>query len=129
MKYMKWVGVLAALLLVSSCFMPWYSIDWRNITISGVEAGEKLGKPGYWHFVFAFFFLLFTWIPKIWAKQWNLFIAAMNMAWMIRNFFALAACSGGECPERLWGIWLVLISSTFMLLAALFPRIKVPVKE
>ena len=129
MKYMKWVGLAAALLLIGSCFMPWYSIGWKNITISGVEAGEKLGKPGYWHFVFAGFFLLFTLIPKIWAKQWNLFIVAMNMAWVIRNFFALAACSGGECPERQWGIWLVLISSVLMLLAALFPGIKIPEKK
>jgi hypothetical protein len=128
MKYLKGVGVVAALLLISACFLPWYHISWRALTISGIEAGDKLGKPGYWHFVFAFCYLVFTLIPKIWAKQWNVFIAAINMAWMIRNFFALAACSGGECPERQWGIWLLLISSVLMLLAALFPGLKVPVK-
>jgi hypothetical protein len=129
MKYIKWAGVIAAVLLIIACFLPWYTIGWKNITITGTEAGDKLGKPAYWHFVFTIFFLLFTFIPRIWAKQWNVFIAAVNVAWMIRNFFALAVCNGGFCPERQSGIWMVLISSVVMLLSSLFPDFKIQQKK
>lgn len=129
MKYLKWIGVAAALLLVVSCFTPWYLLPWNNNILSGIDGGEKYGRPGYGHFVLTFLFLLFTFIPRIWAKQWNVLIAAVNLAWMIRNFFAIAAwCPGGECAERQTGIWLVLAASVVMLVAALFPDIKVPAK-
>lgn len=125
MKYMKWIGTAGAALLVISCFMPWYLISWQHFTITGVHAGEKLGKPAYWHFVCTFIFLLFTFTPRIWAKQWNVFIAAINLAWMVRNFFALAVCSGGECPQREAGIWLLLLASVMMMVSALFPDMKI----
>ncbi len=128
MRHLKWIGIVAVLLLVASCFMPWYLIGWKNIVITGVEAGDQLGKPAYWHFVFSFFFFVLTFIPRLWAKQWNVIIAAINVAWMIRNFFALAVCSGGFCPERQLGIWLVMVSSVIMLLSALFPDINMPQK-
>ncbi len=121
---MKWIGVAAALLLIVACFLPWYYLDWKNFTITGLEAGDKFGRPAYWHFVFSVFFLFFSFIPRIWAKQWNVFIAAVNCAWTARNFFALAMCSGGECPARQAGIWLLLIASLLMMLSTLFPDIK-----
>ncbi|HMU46325.1 MAG TPA: hypothetical protein PKC72_08160 [Chitinophagaceae bacterium] len=126
MKYLKWIGIGSAILLVIACFMPWYHLGWKDLTISGVEGGGKFGKPGYWHFVFGFFFLFFSLIPKIWAKQWNLLIVALNVAWMIRNFFMLAICSGGDCPQRQYGIWLLFFASLLMLLSALFPGMRIP---
>lgn len=122
---MKWIGVGAAILLVVSCFAPWYYLEWKEQYISGLLIDNRFGKPAYWHFVFVFLFLIFTLINRIWAKQWNVFIAAINCAWMIRNFFVLAVCSGGNCPERQYGIWLVLIASIMMLLSALFPDLPV----
>jgi predicted branched-subunit amino acid permease len=118
--------VAAAGLLIVSCFMPWYYLDWKNFTITGIEAGEKFGKPAYWHFVFTSLFLVLSFIQRIWAKQWNVFVAAINCAWMVRNFFALAMCSAGNCPQRQTGIWLLLISSVIMMLASLFPDMKIP---
>lgn len=122
---MKWGGLFAAALLIAACFMPWYQLPWNNGILSGVDGGIKYGKPGYWHFVFCFFFIVFTLVPRIWAKQWNLLVCALNAAWMIRNFFALAVCNAGDCPERQTGIWLVLVAALLMLVSALFPPMKV----
>jgi hypothetical protein len=50
----------------------------------------------------------------------------MNFAWAIRNYFVLASCQGGDCPEKKTGIYLVILSSIIMLAAALFPDVKLP---
>ena len=123
---MKWVGVLAAAALIIACFFPWVFIESKNMTVTGIESsGTNFGKPGYFHFFLAAIYLLFTFIPKVWAKRWNLLIVAMNIAWAARNYFIISACSGGECPEKKVGLYIVLISSLVMLIAALFPKMEV----
>lgn len=125
MRYMKWIGLFAVVLLVGSCFLPWVAITSRNIVVSGVDStGTNFGKPGYTHFVLGFFFIIFHFIPKLWAKRWNLIIVALNIAWAVRNYFIISMCREGECPEKEIGLWLVLFASTLMLIAALFPDIQ-----
>ena len=125
MRYMKWIGLLAVLLLIVSCFLPWVIILSKNIIVSGVDStGTNFGKPGYAHFVLGFFFIIFHFIPKLWAKRINLIVVALNIAWAVRNYFIISMCREGECPEKQTGLWLVLAASALMLLAALFPDIK-----
>jgi hypothetical protein len=122
---MIWIGLFAVVLLVGSCFLPWVIITSKNIIVSGVDStGTNFGKPGYAHFVLSFFFIVFHLIPKLWAKRINLLIVALNIAWAIRNYFVIAMCREGECPEKQIGLWLVLFASVLMLIAALFPDIQ-----
>ena len=130
MRWMKWVGLAAAILLIISCFSTWVVISSKNIIVSGVDAtGTSFGKPGYFHFFFTFFFLLFTVIPKIWAKRSNLLVTALNLAWAIRNYFIITTCRGGDCPEKHAAIYLVLLASVLMLVSSLFPDVKLPVEK
>jgi hypothetical protein len=130
MRYMKWFGLAAAVLLTISCFTPWVIIESRHITVSGVDAsGTNYGKPGYFHFVLVFMFLVCTVVPKVGFKRLNLFVTALNLGWAIRNFFVLSTCSGGECPARQMGLWLALMASVIMLVSALFPDMKIPAKK
>jgi hypothetical protein len=125
MRYMKWIGLAAAALMVYACFSPWVIIESKNIVVSGMDAsGTNFGKPGYLHLFLTALFLLFHFIPRLWAKRANLPVVAVNMGWTIRNFFVIAACRAGECPEKQTGLWLTGIASLLMLLAALFPDIK-----
>ena len=125
MRWMKWIGLAASVLLIISCFSTWVIIVSKNIAVSGVNAtGTNFGKPGYFHFLFTFFFILFTLIPRIWAKRTNLLITALNLSWALRNYFIISACRGGECPEKQTSIYLMLIASLLMLASALFPDIK-----
>ncbi len=122
---MKWIGLAAAVLLIVSCFGPWVYIEIANITVRGVDSGgTNYGKPGYFHLAFVFLFLIFSFIPRIWAKQWNLLVTAINLGWGIRNFFKLSACEAGECPVRKWGLYLMMLASILLLLSALFPDMK-----
>jgi hypothetical protein len=130
MRNMKWIGLVAAVLLTVSCFTPWIFIESRNITISGVDTtGTNYGKPGYFHFVLVALFLLCTFMPRVWAKRLNLLVTALNLGWALRNFFIIATCSGGECPIRKIGLWLSLLASLLMLVSALFPDMKLPEKK
>ena len=122
---MKWIGLLAVTLLVVSCFTPWVIIPSKNIIVSGVDAsGTNFGKPGYTHFLMSFFFIIFHFIPKVWAKRWNLLVVALNIAWAVRNYFIITMCREGDCPEKQTGLYLVLIACVLMLVAALFPDIE-----
>jgi len=125
MRYMKWVGLVAVILLVASCFLPWVSIISKNIVVSGIDStGTNFGKPGYTHFVLSVFFIIFHFIPKLWAKRINLLVVALNIAWAIRNYFIISMCREGECPEKQIGLWLVMLASLLMLIASLFPDVQ-----
>jgi len=127
MRWMKWAGIAAAVLLIISCFIPWVVIQSKNIIVRGIDAaGTTYGKPGYFHLFMSLFFLLFSFIPRVWAKRSNLLIVAMNFAWALRNYFAITACEGGDCPVKKSGIYLMVLASVIMLGAALFPDMKMP---
>jgi len=85
---------------------------------------DKFCKPSYTHFVLSFFFIIFHFIPRLWAKRSNLLVVALNIAWAIRNYFIISMCREGDCPEKQIGLWLVLLASILILIAALFPDIK-----
>ncbi|MET0635029.1 MAG: hypothetical protein ABWZ25_03310 [Chitinophagaceae bacterium] len=126
MRFIKWTSVLAALLLIIACFMDWVLVKSRGIVISGVDAsGTSFGKPGYMHLLLTAFFLVFTFIPRLWAKRWNLAVVALNLGWALRNYFLITLCRGGECPVKLTGMYLVLICSVLMLAGAMFSDIRI----
>ena len=127
MRWMKWLGVLAALLLVMSCFMEWVFIVSKKITVTGVEStGTDFGKPGALHLVLCGLFIVFSLIPRVWAKRANVPVAALNMGWAIRNYLLISGCSGGECPEKQFALYLLMICSLVMLIASWFPDVKLP---
>lgn len=124
MKRFTWIGIAGALLLLAACWMPWVTVHSKNIIISGMHTeGTPYGKPGLLHIVFAIFFIVFSLIPRLWAKRFNLLVTGLNAAWMLRNFLLLSLCRGGECPERENGIYWVLVSSLILLLAAIFTEL------
>ncbi|MGC4036431.1 MAG: hypothetical protein QM764_10745 [Chitinophagaceae bacterium] len=126
MRGMKWIGILSAILLIISCFSPWIFIVSKNITVSGVDAtGTNFGKPGYFHFIMTALYIILTLIPKVWSQRTNLLICAFNLGWAIRNFIIIPVCQMGECPEKKSGLYLSLIASILMLIASLFPDIKI----
>lgn len=123
-KWMKWLGLAASLVLLTVCFTTWVTIVSKNIDVSGVDAvAIDFGKPGYLHMIFIAVFIVFTFIPKIWAKRWNLPITALNVAWAARNYILISSCSGGECPVKHVGLYLLIPASVIMLVSALLPDI------
>lgn len=130
MRLMKWIGVLSAVLLTAACFFPWVFIESKSITVSGISsAGTSFGKPGYFHFIMIAFFIFFNFTAKVWAKRSNLLIAALNLAWAVRNYIIISSCYMGDCPAKKISIFLLIPASILMLLAAMFPDIKLGEKK
>jgi hypothetical protein len=126
MRWIKWTGIATAIVLAVCCFQPWVFIESKNLVITGMDStGTNFGKPGYLLLILCFLFSVFSLMPFIWAKRANMVVTVLNLAWAIRNYFLFSACSGGECPEKKLGLYVVAIGSVIMLIAALFPDIKV----
>lgn len=123
MKRATLIGLSIGLLTALACFLPWMSIESKNLMITGMDTtGTKFGKPGLLHLILTGLYLVFTLVPKPWGQKANLLVVAVNAAWCLRNFLLLSACSGGECPVRLYGFYLLLISSIGMMVATLFTK-------
>lgn len=126
MKYSNYIGVLAAIALIVCCFVPWVYIVSIQTTITGADSGHtNFGRPGLMHIIFGVFSILLFLLHKVWAKRTNLFVATLNFAWAIRNFLLITRCELGECPEKRFGIYAVLILSFFMLSMTLFPKMDI----
>jgi len=121
MQTMKWLSIAAILSLVVSCFLPWVSIASKDIVVTGMNADAmRLGKPGLLHIFLAGLFLVFVLIDKIWSIKTAFFIAAFNIAWAFRNFILFSSCSGGVCPEREAGLYLMIFGSATAMIFLLF---------
>ena len=125
MRWMKWIGIAAAIVLSICCFQPWVFIETKQLTLTGMDtSGTNYGKPGALILILSFLFIVFSLIPAVWSKRANMIVTALNVAWCIRNYFMISTCSGGECPEKKLAIFLLLASSVTMLIAALFPDVR-----
>lgn len=130
MKHSQIYGCIAVLLLWGVCYLPWSYISEHNLIITGMSApGTSYGKPGLMHFVLGPVMILFFAIPKIWVKRANVFIAAINIAWAIRNYILLATCSMGECPEKRYGLYLELLLCIGILIFTFLPDLTTLEKE
>ena len=130
MKYSQLLGFLACIGEIIACFMPWVFVAEQHLLISGMnEAVPNFGRPGIFNIVLSTFISLLFILPKIWAKRTNVIIAAINLAWSLRNYLVITACRAGECPEKRAGIYLLLCLSIFILLMSFLPPIKVPPRK
>ena len=125
MKYSQILGCVAVLILAAVCYLPWCFIADKNIIVTGMSApGTVYGKPALMHFVLGFILIILFLIPKIWAKRINLFIAAINFAWSIRNYILLSTCFMGECPQIKIGLILSIILCAVIFTMTLLPDLR-----
>ena len=122
---MRILTVLSSLILIIACFMPWATIESKQLVLTGVDTtGTSFGKPAYFHFLLTILFMVLLFAGKSWTHKMAVFISAFNLAWGIRNFVLIPMCRGGECPEKHLSIYLVLISSVMMILFAILTPVR-----
>jgi hypothetical protein len=128
MKYSQWIGIGAALLLMAACFMPWaYFPDLGKEFTGFFSEQNRYGRPGRLLSFFSVVMIVMFVIPRVWAKRTNMIIAAITVAFAIRSYILYAGCYGGICPEKRAGIFLLLLASVVVVVAALIPDL--PVKQ
>lgn len=124
MKWIKWLSILAAVVVIVSCFFPWVIIKSKNITVTGVDvAGLAYGHYGYFLIPLALIFILFQLINKIWAKRWNVAFGALILT-IAFACLLIFRCEYGECPEKQPALYIMFVSSLFVLLGSLLPDVK-----
>lgn len=126
MKFYKYLGLLASIVLIVSCFLPWaYYPDLNKVFTGFFSEKNTYGKPAKVFIFFAVAYAVFVLIDKVWAKRVNVFIAAVNLAFMIKTWVLYLSCYGAICPEYRYGIILLIAGSLGMMITAVLPNSKV----
>ncbi len=129
-KYLQRIGLVACIVLIVSCFMPWTYHDDLKETFTGFYSHDNhYGKPGIFLTVIALSVFVFMYLPKVWAKRTNLFVCALGVGYAIKSFILFSSCYNAYCPEKKAGIYLMLVAVIIMLVAAVFPDLRMKNKK
>jgi hypothetical protein len=133
MKYTQTIGIIAAILMIANCYLPWIYIPSVNLTLNGVQGtvneqftfGQQIISQVFFSCLLIIGFLL----PKVWAKRTNIFLGFINMAWAVKNFVLFSLCRAGECPQIKMGLYITLILGAIVLVMTLLPKLNIPVER
>ena len=127
MKYSKWIGVAAVIVVIVICYRPWVYVPSARLTIAGMfaSAQHNFGKPGLMNIICSVGAGILFLLPAIWAKRTNIFFCGFNIAWAIRNYLLLSRCYSGECPEKKAALYILLAASAVMLVMSFLPDVEI----
>ncbi len=129
MKYSQQIGIIAALLVIFSCFLPWIEVPGTHQILNGlngyVNSNITFGTQLKGHGFFCALSLALFLINKVWAKLFNIFFCFANLSWAIKNIVLFVSCRSGECPVVRFGLYLLIVSSVVLMIMSLLPKIKV----
>lgn len=130
MKYYKQIGFTASLLLVICCFLPWaYYPDLHKSFTGFFSENGVYGKPGKVFIFFAVCSVILIFIDKLWAKRALIFISAFNIGYLIRTYILFTSCYSTFCPQKQYGIYLLMFSCTALMIISFLPDLKVKDEE
>ena len=125
MKHARIIGVAACIGLVISCFLPWTFHADLGKTFTGFFSEQNMyGKPGKYLVFFAVASFVLILLPKIWAKRVHLFLSALSFGYAIRTFILFASCYNTYCPEKKYGLWMMISCCFVIFLVSVFPELK-----
>lgn len=129
-KYLHWLGLAACITLIISSFLPWVYYADLNQSFTGFYSYKnEYGKPGKFLMIFGAISFLFMLLPKVWAKRANLLVTPLTLAYAIKSFILFGSCYNNYCPQKLFGLYLMLGCTVVMLAAAVFPNVKIAEKK
>lgn len=113
--------------MLAVAFMPWVYIPSVQATITGFgsETHKLFGKPALMNVYLMVPLTIFFLAPVMWMKRINPFLGAINFAWALRNLFLLSTCRNGECPDRIFWLYLYVAAAFVVLVMTLLPNLKV----
>jgi NADH:ubiquinone oxidoreductase subunit 2 (subunit N) len=123
LKYAAYIGIIAALLLILFCFIPWaYYPDIQQNFTGFYSKQNTYGKPGKTLiFLSAISILLFL-LPKLWAKRINQFICILIFAYALKTFILFSASYNTYTPEIKPGLIGILLFSLVILVSSLLSK-------
>jgi hypothetical protein len=130
LKLATYFGIVAALLLIACCFIPWaYYPDLQQNFTGFYSKGNHYGKPGKVFIFLSVVSLAFFLIPTLWAKRANQFIAVLLFSYALKTYLLFAACYMGTCPEIKTGLYGILFFPLVVLICSLLSRAPLKAEE
>ena len=129
MKYSQTIGIIAVVLLLFVCALPWIYIPSLQLTLNGIHGKVNdaltFGMQLKGFAFFALFLVPFFLINKILIKRINIFIALLNLGWCIKNYILFSMCRTGECPEVKPGLYLMLLLGIIIQVMSFLPKMDI----
>ena len=120
MKFYKWAGIAAAIILIIFCFLPWtYHADIDKTFTGFFSEKNKYGKPGKYLTFFGLLSLVFFITGKTWSNRILLFLSGIMVAYAIKTYILFTSCYNAYCPEKKPGIYIMLICCVVILIASI----------
>lgn len=130
MKYYKVLGLFACALVAISCFLPWTFYPDLNKSFTGFFSEENMyGKPGKVFIFLATISAALILINRIWAKRVLLFVAAINIAYLIKSYVLFTTCYSALCPVKQYGLYLLMAGAIMLMVVSIFPDMEVQSDE
>ena len=97
--------------------------------LTSTVKNNEFGSPGKLHIFLISIIIVLLIIPKIWAKRTNFVFNGLNVAFAIRNFFAIGmTCRAGDCPTIYPTLYIIFIGSIVIFIMSLLPKIEMKSK-
>src|SRR5690242_16485038 len=126
MQSIRWLSILTAAVIITACFFTWVSVESKDFFVGGFysSTNNRFGEPGILHTAFCAIYILLVLLNKVWSIRTAFFVCAFNIAWAIRNYVVISACSGGTCPEKHTGLYAILFGSILLIVLTAFIKVK-----
>lgn len=126
MKYSNLIGILASIILIIICFLPWtYHADIQKTFTGFLSEKNMYGRPGKYFLFFAILSILFFFLNKTWSKRVQLFLSGIIVAYAIKTYILFTSCYNAYCPDKKPAIYLLMIISVIILIVSIFPNINI----
>ncbi|UYQ95089.1 hypothetical protein MKQ68_08270 [Chitinophaga horti] len=123
MSKLSITGIIAAIIVIISAFLPWLTIESKGLTFTGLDTkGSSFGEPAILNIALAVFCIVLLLVNKRPAVLAALFCATLLTAWSFRNLLLFSRCEMGECPHREAGLFLSLVGAIAVLVCVLFQK-------
>lgn len=128
MKYSQQIGIIAAILIIAVCYLPWIEIKELNLVVNGVNGkinnNFSFGKPIILHSFCSIVSVILFSINKIWAKRVNIFFCFLNLSLALKNYILYKMCRP-ECPTVQFGLYLLLVLAITAQIMSFLPKMKI----
>ncbi len=126
MKYYKTIGLSACVLLIISCFLPWTYYADINKNFTGFYTEKNMyGKPAMFFVFIAIVSALLIYADKLWAKRTLIFLVALSIGYLIKTYVLYTSCYNAYCPEKRYGLYVLIFSTLLLTAVAVFPDGKI----
>ena len=124
MKYAAFTGITAALLLILFCFIPWaYYPDIRENFNGFYSYQNNYGKPGKTFILLSTLTIVFSMIPKLWAKRVNQFLGVLIFAYSLKTYILFSSSYNTYNPEIKPGLYGIVFFSIIILISSLLSKV------